>query len=78
MSLTLEAPPTLFEARGAPPQVRTDGTPTLEAHLAEIWTGIAARRTVACPVCSERMEPVFGAGALPIGGRCHGCGSRLA
>jgi hypothetical protein len=31
----------------------------------------------ACPVCGEDMEPEYGAHALPIGGRCTGCGTTL-
>jgi len=78
VSLTLEASPWLLDAWGAAGRVPAEGPPTLEACLAEAWTGLAGRRAVACPVCGGEMAPVLDAGALPIGGRCHRCGSCLA
>jgi hypothetical protein len=58
---------------------RTDlgGEPTLDALVAEMWEGLAAHRSVACPLCGEEMAPAYGAHARPIGGACHSCGTRL-
>jgi hypothetical protein len=54
------------------------GEPTLAALVAGVWEGLAAQRSVACPVCDEEMEPNYGAHARPIGGVCRGCGTRLS
>jgi hypothetical protein len=59
----------LFDAVG--------GESTLDDVLAGVWQGLAGHRLVACPVCGAEMAPVYGAHALPIGGRCTGCGSAL-
>ena len=73
MSAVLEvAPETLFDA------VAPRREPTLAAVIGRTWEGIRAGRTVACPVCSAPMTPVYAAQASPVGGRCGGCGSRLA
>jgi hypothetical protein len=37
------------------------GEPTLDDVLSGVWEGLAARATVPCPICGERMEPVVGA-----------------
>jgi hypothetical protein len=55
-----------------------DGEPPLDDEIVDVWEGLAAHRTVACPVCHGEMEPEYGAGARPIGGRCGACGSTLA
>jgi hypothetical protein len=54
------------------------GEPTLDALVAGVWEGLAAQRSVACPVCDEEMEPHYGAHARPIGGVCRGCGTRVS
>jgi hypothetical protein len=54
------------------------GEPTLDALLAGVWEGLTAHRSVACPVCWDEMKPAYGAHALPIGGRCGSCGTRLS
>jgi hypothetical protein len=54
------------------------GEPTLDAVLAGVWEGLAAHKSVACPVCDARMTPDYGAHALPIGGHCQECGTRLS
>jgi hypothetical protein len=59
------------------PTVVRDGGSTLEALVSGAWEGLAVRRTVTCPVCDGAMEPVYGARALPLGGRCRDCGTRL-
>jgi hypothetical protein len=66
---TLALAPTLFEAAG--------GEPTLDDLLAGAWEGLTAQRAVECPVCGDDMEPVYGAHARPISGRCRTCGSEL-
>jgi hypothetical protein len=66
------------------------GEPTLDDVLAGVWEGLAARATAACPICGERMEPVFDARShggvaseearpgAPEGARCTNCGSSLS
>ena len=54
------------------------GEPTLDALVAEVWEGLAAHRSVGCPVCGEEMLPAYGAHARPIGGACRHCGTRLS
>jgi hypothetical protein len=54
------------------------GEPTLDALVSGVWEGLAAHTSVACPVCEEQMAPVYGAHALPIGGACESCGTRLS
>jgi hypothetical protein len=66
----LAAAPTLFDDVG--------GEPTLDEVLVEAWEGLTAHRCVGCPVCGAEMKPEYGAHALPIDGRCSGCGSTLA
>ena len=50
---------------------------TLDELLVGVWAGICSHQTVECPVCHEEMEPQYGAHALPVGGRCAGCGAVL-
>jgi hypothetical protein len=81
------AEPTPFEPDGEPapfgPHAEPrlfgplDGEPTLDDELVGAWEGLAVRRTVSCPVCHGEMEPEYGAGGPPIGGRCATCGSSL-
>jgi hypothetical protein len=51
--------------------------PTLDDVLSAAWDGLAAHRSVTCPVCSGSMAPRYGSGAAPVGGRCKRCGSTL-
>ncbi len=51
--------------------------PTLDDVLDGVWRGLAAHRTVQCPVCHGEMTPQYGAQALPVGGRCRNCGATL-
>ena len=53
------------------------GEPTLDALVSGVWEGLAAHASVACPLCEGQMDPVYGAHALPIGGRCRRCGTSL-
>jgi hypothetical protein len=64
-------------ARNRSGSVDLGGEPTLDALLAGVWEGLAAHKSVVCPVCDGQMTPDYGAHALPIGGRCQGCGTRL-
>jgi hypothetical protein len=50
---------------------------TLDELIAVLWDGLAADRSVACPVCGAEMKPEYGAHARAVGGRCAGCGSNL-
>jgi hypothetical protein len=63
-------------SRSAPPDL--GGEPTLDAVLAGVWEGLAAHKSVACAVCEGQMTPEYGAHALPIGGHCQECGTRLS
>ena len=54
------------------------GEPTLDALVTEVWEGLAAHRSVGCPVCGEEMLPAYGAHARPIGGGCRSCGTKLS
>jgi hypothetical protein len=67
-TLTL-TPPSLFDAVG--------GGPTLDELLVGVWEGLTAHAAVPCPVCGDQMRPEYGVHAIPIGGRCIGCGSSL-
>ncbi len=53
------------------------GEPTLDALVAGVWEGLVAHESAVCPVCGDEMRPEYGAHALPIGGRCRSCGTRL-
>ena len=68
-TLTL-TPPSLFDVVG--------GEPTLDEVLAGVWEGLTAHEVVACPICGAQMAPEYGVHALPIGGRCGGCGSTIS
>jgi hypothetical protein len=54
------------------------GEPTLDAVLAGVWEGLAAHQPAACPVCRGEMTPDYGVHALPVGGTCDRCGTRLS
>ena len=54
------------------------GEPTLDALVSGVWEGLAAHRSVACPLCGHEMTPDYGAHARPIGGSCRHCGTRLS
>jgi hypothetical protein len=72
--------PSLLDADGhgrdEPPATR--GGPTLDDLIVGVWEGLASGRTASCPVCSGPLAPRFGAGAAPVGARCHDCGSELS
>ncbi|HKE78075.1 MAG TPA: hypothetical protein VKB54_02165 [Solirubrobacteraceae bacterium] len=50
---------------------------TLDHIISGAWDELSAHRPVSCPVCRGQMAPRYGAGAQPVGGRCHRCGSSL-
>jgi hypothetical protein len=54
------------------------GEPTLDSLLSGMWEGLAAHRSVPCPLCGGEITPDYGAHALPVGGRCQSCGTRLS
>jgi hypothetical protein len=60
-----------------PPTLGLGCEPTLDELLIGVWEGLAAHRSVRCPVCDADMQPFYGVHALPIGGRCNGCGAVL-
>jgi hypothetical protein len=66
---TLTLAPSVFDAVG--------GEPTLDELIVGVWEGLTAHRVVQCPICHEEMAPEYAAQALPIGGRCGGCGTVL-
>jgi len=51
---------------------------TLGDLLAGVWAELSAHQTVECPVCQGDMEPIYGAVALPVAGRCSDCGTVLS
>jgi hypothetical protein len=71
---------------GAPDNERSSGSastdpggePTLDSLLSGMWEGLAAHRSVPCPLCGGEMTPDYGAHALPVGGRCRSCDTRLS
>ncbi len=80
-TVTLTRPHAPARDRGRPAPSLFDGVggeSTLDELLAGAWEGLAAHRPISCPVCGEGMKPVYGAHALPIGGRCGGCGTVLS
>lgn len=51
---------------------------TLEDVLSGAWEDLSAHRAATCPVCTGALEPRYGSGPSPVGGRCGDCGSELA
>jgi hypothetical protein len=51
---------------------------TLEDLILATWTQVQTGSAALCPVCQGELEPVWSAGARPVGGRCQDCGSRLS
>jgi hypothetical protein len=67
----LMSTPSLFDLDPA------SGGGTLDELVSELWEGLAAHRTMACPICSEEMGPDYGHHARPVGGTCSRCGATL-
>jgi hypothetical protein len=61
----------------APPVAEGRGRRTLDELIVGVWEDLTAHHAAACPVCGETMDPRYGSGAAPVGGRCSGCGSTL-
>lgn len=82
----LRAVPTVAPARApvARPRRAPDGASaaggglTLDEVLVGVWEGLSAHRTVTCPACGEAMAPRYGAGPVPVGGRCGACRTTIA
>ena len=58
-----------------------DRPSTLDELISSAWEQLAKPTTeeaVSCPVCGGQMKREYGAGALPIGGRCEDCRSTLS
>ena len=53
-------------------------SPTLDDLGVGAWEGLHAHHPAPCPICSGTMTPRYGSGPRPVGGRCDGCGTRLA
>ncbi len=68
-----QAIPPFFEIASADGEAHE----TLDSLITGVWRELARHRITDGPVCGEEMEPEYGAHALPIGGRCTGCGTTL-
>jgi hypothetical protein len=53
------------------------GEPTLDELFAGVWERLTVHAAVECPLCGGPMEAEYGAHALPVGGRCHDCGTAV-
>jgi len=67
---TLTAAPTLFGSVGE--------SRTLDDVLVALWQGITSDRTMTCPVCDGKLQPMQGVHARAIGGECATCGSTFS
>jgi hypothetical protein len=54
------------------------GERALDDRIVRVWEELTARRGVACPVCGGEMDPVYGAQARPVAGRCKSCRATLS
>ena len=70
-TIEVERPPAVLPA-SAPRE-----GPTLEDVLSGAWEDLIAHRTATCPICHGTMEPRYGSGPSPVGGRCRECRSEL-
>jgi hypothetical protein len=59
------------------PEISPRERPTLEDVLAGAWEDLIAHRTATCPICDGAMEPRYGSGPSPVGGRCRVCKTEL-
>jgi tRNA(Ile2) C34 agmatinyltransferase TiaS len=50
----------------------------LDDVIVRVWEELAEDRAADCPVCGGDMQPVYGAGAQPVGGRCNRCHTILS
>ena len=61
----------------APPAAEGRGRRTLDDLVVGVWEDLSAHHAAACPVCTGPMQPRYGSGSAPVGGRCTNCGSTL-
>jgi len=61
----------------APPAAEGRGRRTLDDLVVGVWEDLSAHHAATCPVCSGPMQPRYGSGSAPVGGRCTNCGSTL-
>jgi hypothetical protein len=61
----------------APPAAEGRGRRTLDELIVGVWEDLTAHHAAACPVCAASMQPRYGSGSAPVGGRCTSCGSAL-
>jgi hypothetical protein len=54
------------------------GTPTLDDLLTGIWETVSSGQPATCPLCHGALEPRYGAGSAPVGGRCTSCGTEIS
>jgi hypothetical protein len=59
------------------PEISPREGPTLEDVLSGAWEDLIAHRTATCPICDGAMEPRYGSGPSPVGGRCRVCKTEL-
>ena len=69
VTLELERPTLLASPREGP---------TLEDVLSGAWEELSAHRAAACPICDGVIEPRYGSGPSPVGGRCRSCRTELS
>jgi hypothetical protein len=61
----------------APPAAEGRGRRTLDELIVGVWEDLTAHHAVACPICGGDMQPRYGSGPAPVGGRCASCHSTL-
>ena len=68
-------------AVASPPQRAVPTAPprrlTLDDLVTSVWEGLRTAQPAACPICSGAMEPRYGSGPAPVGGRCRDCQTTL-
>lgn len=54
------------------------GEPMLDARVSRAWERLVSRGEAPCPVCGGRLEAIYATAAIPVEGRCAGCGAVLS
>jgi hypothetical protein len=54
------------------------GAPTLDDVLSGMWETLLSAQTATCLICEGPVEPRYGAGSAPVGGRCTRCGTEYS
>jgi hypothetical protein len=77
----IERPASLFGPSAVEEEIpanggRLGGGLTLDDAIVGAWEGLAARATIACPLCDGAMRPGPGTDDAN-GGRCQDCGTTL-